>query len=137
MESTNLFKTTCQFCNKEYDNYMRTYYIKTSSAKIRVCPECRTAYCRDKYVYTNHIPAFCDGGNLVSYCFNTEEELLDHITLETRENYVCGMSQDGAIIDVCTTKKFWWVRGYSNLTYGQLPNWETVAEEIYGEELRK
>lgn len=137
MESTNLFKTTCQFCNKEYDNYMRIFYAQENKMKIRVCPDCHRAFCKDKYIFTNHIPAFCDGGELVSHCFETEEQLLEHILSETKENYVCGMSSDGTIVDVCTTKKFWWARGCSNLTYGQLPNWETVAEEIYGEELRK
>ena len=131
MEPANQFTTTCQFCSKEYNNYMRTFYVQTSSAKIRVCPECRRAFCRDKYIFTNRIPAFCDGGDLISHCFETEEQLLEHILSETKENYVCGMSSDGAIVDVCTTEKFWWVRGYSNLTYGQLPHWETIAEEIY------
>lgn len=136
------FTTTCQICNKEYDNYMRTFYVQEKGIKIRVCPECRAAFCRDKFVYTNHIPLFCDGGDLITHCFETEEQLLEHILLETekryinREKYICCMGSDGTIIDVCTTEKFWWVRGYSNLTYGQLPNWETIAEEIYGKDWR-
>lgn len=132
-----MYTTTCNLCNKEYNNYMRTFYVQENKTKIRVCPDCHRAFCRDKYIFTNHIPAFCDGGDLVSHCFNTEEELLDHITSETRENYVCGMNQDGTIIDVCTTKKFWWVRGYSSLTYGQLPDWKSIANEIYGKDWRE
>lgn len=131
------YTTTCQLCGKEYDNYMRTFYVQEKGIKIRVCSDCRSAFWRDKYIFTNHIPAFCDGGDLVSHCFNTEEELLDHIVSKTRENYVCGMDQTGTIIDVCTTEKFWWVRGYSNLTYGQLPDWQSIADEIYGKDWRK
>ena len=122
---------------------MRTFYVQEKGIKIRVCPECRKAFCREKFIYTNHIPSFCDGGDLITHCFETEEQLLNHILSETeerhinRKNYVCCMSSDGTIIDVSTTGKFWWVRGYSNLTYGQLPNWETIAEEIYGKDWRK
>jgi hypothetical protein len=129
-----MYTTTCNLCGKEYANYMRTFYVQENGIKIRVCPECRRAFCRDKYVFTNHIPAFYDGGDLISHCFYTEEELLDYITSNTKENYICCMDQTGTIVDVCTNKKFWWVRGYSSLTYGQLPNWESAAEEIYGED---
>lgn len=132
-----MFTTTCNLCGKEYDNYMRTFYVQEKGIKIRVCPECRSAFCRDKFIFTNHIPEFCTGGDQVSHCFETEDQLLNHILSETKENYVCCMSTDGVIVDVCTNKKFWWVRGYSNLTYGQLPDWKETAEEIYGKEWRK
>ena len=131
------FKTTCQLCNKEYDNYMRTFYVKENETKIRVCLDCRKAFCRDKYVYTNHIPTFCDGGDLVSHCFETEEQLLNHVISNTKDDYICCMDEGGTIVDVCKTKKFWWVRGFSSLSYGQLPNWKAVAEEIYGEDWDK
>lgn len=55
------FKTTCQICGKEYDNYMRTYYVEKNGEKTRVCRECRNKFCKGKFVYTNHIPDFCDG----------------------------------------------------------------------------
>lgn len=132
-----MYTTTCQICDKEYDNYMRTFYVEENGIKIRVCPECRSAFCRDEYVYTNHIPPYCDGGDLISRCFATENELLKYITSNTKDNYVCCMSEEGNIIDVCKTEKFWWVRGYSNLSCGQLPDWKTVAKELYGKDWDK
>ena len=131
------YTTTCQLCGKEYDNYMRIFYVQENKTKIRVCPDCHRALCRDKYIFTNHIPAFCDGGDLVSHCFETEEELLDYITSNTKDNYICCMDQTGTIIDVCTTKKFWWARGCSSLAYGKLPDWQSIVDEIYGKDWRE
>lgn len=126
------FKTTCKLCGKEYDNYMRTFYVEENGIKIRVCTECRGSFCRDKYVYTNHIPSFCDGGDLISRCFNNEENLLEYILSNTKEEYICCMGDDGIIVDVSKNKKFWWVRGYSSLNNG-LPNWKNKVKELYGE----
>ena len=50
------------------------------------------------------------------------------------EHFMCNLLCNSY---VCKTKKFWWVRGYSNLSYGQLPDWKTVAKEIYGEDWEK
>ena len=126
------FETKCKLCGKKYNNYMRTFYVKEYGKKIKVCMECRKEFCKDKYVYTNHIPPFCDGGDLVSHCFKTEKELLEYIQSNTKDGYICCMGEDGAIVDVKKDKKFWWVRGYSNLKNGALPNWESVAKELYG-----
>lgn len=126
------FKTTCQLCGKEYNNYMRTFYVEENGIKIRVCSECRRAFCIDKYVYTNHIPAFCDGGDLISHCFDTEKELLDYVLSNTTDKYICCMDNDGTIIDVSKNEKFWWVRGYSSLKQDALPNWRDKVIELYG-----
>jgi hypothetical protein len=66
---------------------MRTFYVQTgeNGIKIRVCTDCRKKFCQDKYVYTNHIPPFCDGGDLVTHIFQTEDELLAYIESNTKE----------------------------------------------------
>lgn len=112
---------------------MRTFYVEENDIKIRVCLECRKAFCSDKHVFTNHIPAFCDGGDLVSHCFNTEEELLDYILSSTIDCYIACMSDDGTIVDVSKNEKFWWVRGYSSLKPGSLPDWRIIAKKLYGD----
>lgn len=127
------FETKCKLCGKKYNNYMRTFYVEEYGKKIKVCMECRKIFCRDKYVYTNHIPPFCDGGDLVSHCFKTEKELLEYILSNTDDNYICCMDEkDGAIVDVKKDKKYWWVRGFSNLKSESLPNWKSVVKELYG-----
>lgn len=127
------YKTTCQICGKEYDNYMRTFYVEENGKRTIVCIECRNEFCKDKFVYTNHIPDFCDGGNLVSHCFKTEEELLQYVTSSTDENSICCMGYDGAIVNVSKSIKAWWVRGFSTLSKGTLPNWRDKVKELYGE----
>lgn len=127
------FKTTCNICGKEYDNFMRTFYVEDSGIKIRVCLECRSKYCRDKNVYTDHIPPFCDGGDLISHVFKTKEELLQYIVSSTTNNNICCMENDGTIVDVNKNEKFWWVRGFSSLDKGSLPNWKDKVRELYGE----
>ena len=127
------FKTTCEVCGKEYDNYMRTFYINKQNKRTRVCLNCRNEL-SEGYIYTNHIPAFCAGGDLDTYCFPVEEQLLRHIHKNTIKNYIACMDySDGIIVDVCTTEKFWWVRGYSNLSQGKLPDWKEKVKELYGD----
>ena len=127
------YKTTCNICGKEYDNYMGTFYVKENGIQIRVCLECRKIFCHDKHVFTNHIPVFCDGGDLVSHCFDTEEELLEYILSSTRDGYIACMSNDGSIVNVSKNKKFWWVRGYSTLNPCALPDWKSTVNKLYGE----
>ena len=126
------FKTTCQICGKEYDNYMRTFYVEENSIKTRVCLDCRKKLCHGKHIFTNHIPPFCDGGDIISRCFNTEKELLNYILSSTRNNNIACMSDDGTIIDVSKEEKYWWVRGYSTLESGTLPDWKVVSTILYG-----
>lgn len=126
------FKTTCQLCGKEYDNYMRTFYVEENGTKTRVCLDCRKELCHGKHVFTNDIPAFCDGGDLISRCFSTEKELLDYIFSSTRDYNIACMSSDGTIVDVSKENKFWWVRGYSTLKPGTLPDWKAMVKNLYG-----
>ena len=126
------FKTTCQICGKEYDNYMRTYYVEENGIKIRVCQDCRRIFCSDKHVFTNHIPTFCAGGDLISRCFKTETELLDYILTSTTDCFIACMDQDGTIVDVSKNEKFWWVRGYSTLKAHSLADWNDVVRLLYG-----
>lgn len=134
------FKTTCEVCGKEYDNYMRTFYVESQGLKTRVCTQCRSKLCQGQHVFTNYIPLFCAGEDLVSHCFSTELQLLrfinsntKFINSNTKEDYIACMSNDGTIVDVSKNKKFWWVRGFSTLRPGSLPDWEEKVKELYGE----
>jgi hypothetical protein len=130
------YTTTCELCGKEYDNYHCTFYIQEENGnKIKVCMRCRKSYCENKkYTFMNHIPNFFDGGVCTTICFNTEEELLKYIEDNTKENYIVCMADDGDIIDVSKQGKGWWVRGYSTLTPGKLPNWRGVAKLYHEDE---
>lgn len=43
------------------------------------------------------------------------------------------MGDNRTIVDVSKSKKFWWVRGFSTLNNGALPNWRDKVKELYGE----
>lgn len=132
------FTTKCEVCGKEYDNYFRTFYVEEKGIKTKVCSHCGTELLKNKeYVYHKEIPTYVDGADLVYKVLDSEEEALNYIKENTEENYIACMSRTGnAIIDVCKTEKFWWVRGYVKLTKGVLPYWEDVAEELYGKDWR-
>lgn len=132
------YKSTCSFCNEEYDSYMRNYYVQfeeNKATKREACPECWKRFGRvTNYRFTNHIPAFCDGGDLVTIQYNDKNKLIDYLNkrYKTDTNIIC-MDKDGTILEVSTKKKYWWVYGFSNLEEGTFPNWKDKVIELYGE----
>lgn len=132
------YEALCEICGNKYDNYMRTFYIqysKNDNDKKCVCAKCRRKEAIVKpYRYTNDIPMFCDGGDLITHLFNTKEDLLQYILDNTDDGDIACMDDDGkTIVDVNANRKFWWVRGYANLDKNDLPNWKDKAIELYGE----
>ena len=127
------YTTTCELCGKEYENYHLTFYILENGEKTRVCKKCRKSFIDNrKYVFVNYVPGYCDGCDSIARSFNTEEELLEYINANTEDGTIACMG-DNNIIDVYKNKKFWWVRGYSTLTKGKLPNWKDMVISLHGE----
>lgn len=132
------FISKCKICGKEYDNYMRTFYIQYSNNENDrkcCCQECwhREAH-KKPHMYTNHIPTFCDGGDLITRLFDTKEELFCWIVnnIKTDENDVLCCSHDGNIITVNKKIKHWWVHGFSTLEQGDLPDWRGTVIRYHG-----
>lgn len=135
------FLETCDICGEKYDAYMRTFWVQCSSDNKDqkcCCPKCWSEQAELKpHRYTNHIPTFCDGGDLITRLFDTKEELIswlrENLNIKDNEELCC--SNDGNIITVNKDKKFWWVHGYSTLKKGDLPYWKETAEKYYGEKI--
>lgn len=133
------YKSTCSFCNKEYDSYMRNYFVQfeeNTATKREACPECWRRFGKvTKYRFTNHIPAFCDGGELVTMMYEDKDKLIDYLNRRYKNdtNIICMDKNSGNIVTVSTDKKYWWMYGYSNLDAGDLPHWKDKVIELYGE----
>ena len=132
------YEALCEICGAKYNNYFRTMYIQYSNNendKKCTCLKCwREQAVIKPYRYTNHIPDFCDGGNLITILFDTKEDLLKYILQNTKDNKIACISENGdEVIDVNTDEKYWWVRGYANLDKNDLPNWRDKVIELYGE----
>ncbi len=118
----------CELCGKEYDDWMRRYYVEYKGQKTCVCSGCRHKFVQDKYWFINYIPAYCDGGDLVAKCFDTLEELREYIVSNTKENQIATFN-NGWIVDVYTTKEFWWVRGSVSHKL-DLPSYHNTLEDL-------
>ena len=133
------FMSKCEVCGKEYDSYMRTFFVQNSndeSSKKCCCRECLNKEAAKKpHRYTNHIPSFCDGGDLIIRLFDTKEELIewlkDNLNYSKDTEELC-CSEDGSIITVKKTEKYWWVHGFSTLEKYDLPYWREVVIKLYG-----
>ena len=132
------YTTNCEVCGKEYCNYHMTLYVLKNGVKTKVCSECSSKLLEnEKYVYTNHVPTYCDGANSVSRCFDTEEELLQYIREIAGEKYIPCLGSGNSIVFVYKNEKEWRVPGFSTLGAGKLPKWEDVVKELYGEDPRR
>ena len=118
---------------------MRTFYINEHKTdppiKIRVCLDCRKIYDK-RHWFTPHIPTYVDGSDLITECFDTEQELYQYLKDETKDIFIMCTDGYGDIIDVSKKSKFWWVRGHVNSKEDFLhilPNWKDVVKELYGD----
>lgn len=122
------FTTKCEVCGDEYDNYMRTFYIEEKGKRTCVCLKCRKRLSAGKYAFTNHIPAFCDGGDLVTRIFENEQQLKDFVLSRADKDQIVTIS-DFDIVEVDKTKEFWWVRGSVSKEI-DLPNFYDALKEL-------
>lgn len=105
------FTAKCENCGEEYDNYMRTLFIEEKEKRTCVCLDCRNKLSKGKIYYTNHIPAFCDGGNLVTRIFDSVDELKQFVLNQADEKEIVTFD-DYTIVEVRKNEKYWWVRGF-------------------------
>lgn len=115
----------CNICGRNYSNYMRTFYVENKGEKTLVCNECRKETTYGKISYTNYIPTFVDGGDIVTKIFETKQELKDFILKDTDEEDIATLKIDTTvenfskivpeytIIDVVKNEQDrWYVRGW-------------------------
>lgn len=127
-----MFKAKCEICGKEYDNYMRTFYIQYSdNDNDRKCC-CSVCKCNEiiskPYKFTNYIPDFVDGGNLITRLFDTKDDLVKWLNKTyNNENEELCCSDSGTIVIVDKKKRQWRIEGFSNLKKGDLPDWEETV----------
>jgi hypothetical protein len=117
----------CEICGKKYNSHMRTLYIQYTNDESDIkccCPECWQKEAQTKpHRYTNHIPAFCEGGRLITRLFDTKEDLIGWLkNTFANENDVLCYGDTGAIVIVNKNENFWWVKGFSTLSKGDLSN---------------
>ena len=122
------FTTKCENCGNLYDNYMRTFFIEDKGEKKRVCLDCRKNLRKGKIWYTNYIPTFCDGGDLITRIFDSIEDLTDFVLSKTDNDDIVTFS-DYTIVDVSKSKKYWWVRGFVSHKIN-LPTFNETREKL-------
>jgi hypothetical protein len=122
------YTTKCENCGNLYDNYMRTFFIEEKGERKCVCLDCRKSLCKGKIWYTNHIPTFCDGGNLVTKIFESVADLADFILKKTDADDIATFG-DYTIVDVSKSRKYWWVRGYVSHSL-DLPTFNETIEKL-------
>lgn len=105
------YTTKCENCGNLYDNYMRTFFIEEKGERKCVCLDCRNNLRKGKIWYTNHIPTFCDGGDLITRIFDSIEDLTDFVLSKTDNDDIATFS-DYTIVYVRKNRNYWWVRGY-------------------------
>lgn len=131
------FTSKCDICGNNYDSYMRTFYIQYSMDRRDrkcVCLECLGKESVKKpYKFVNHIPTFCDGGDLIVRLFDTKEELIEWIKNKYYKEYeeIC-CDGNGLIITVNKSTKCWWVVGNSNLKNYDFPDWKETVIKYHG-----
>lgn len=134
MMENDAYTITCELCGRKYDARCGTYYYQEGNDKTTRKRKCR--YCKiplsGEYRYANHIPAFVEGGNYITYVFDSKDDLTKFILENTREEFIVCTDCENCIIDVSTKRKYWWVRGYVNIAI-DLPNWKEKVIELYGE----
>lgn len=129
--------TTCERCNKRYENIFRTYYVQKGTddtTRHRVCPACRDMEKHiHNYYYQDHISPL-EKKDLITRFFNTKEDLLTFIKNNTTEGYIpcmdCLDKDFSLIMEVNKIKREWHVVGLSNLSEGDLPIWHKKVVEI-------
>lgn len=124
------YTTICENCGEEYINYFRTFYVKENGIKRCVCEQCRNDLRNGKIWFTDHIPAFVDGADLLTIIFNSIEELTKHIVSETDSDFIATYS-DGIITDVNKNENHWWVRGYVSHEISLPEFYETITKLGY------
>lgn len=133
-------KRKCELCGKEYEGRMRTLYIQhyNNPNKVCCCGECLHKETKKKpHSYTNSIPAYVEGGNVITVLFDRKDDLISYIKnnvfdeAEKEKGEIC-IGDDGKIVYVDKTRKWWWVSGFSTLRHGDLPNWREKVIEYHG-----
>lgn len=122
------YTTKCENCGNLYDNYMRTFFIEEKGERKCVCLDCRNNLRKGRIWYTNHIPAFCDGGNLITRIFDSIEDLTDFVLSKTDNDDIATFS-DYTIVDVRKSRRYWWVRGYVSHKI-DLPTFNETREKL-------
>lgn len=135
------FIAKCEFCGKEYDSYVRTFYIQypgDNGDRKCCCLECRKGKMVLKpYRFINHVPTYVDGADIVARLFDYKTDLIEWLKKEySRENEVL-CYDEGLVMTLSKKEKFWWVLGHANLEKGDLPDWRETAAKYYGPDWNK
>lgn len=130
-------KAICQECGKEYDNFMRTFKVKTDDKELTVCRDCQNKYIyeiaksHNKTWFLPHIPAFCDGGDLTLRIFKNIKDFTDFLnTIPSKKEKIVYDDKDvNTIMTIDNSGKNWWVHGYTNVKLKELgyEYWENCA----------
>lgn len=120
----------CENCGNNYGCYMRTFYIQENGIKKCVCNDCRENLRKGKIWYTNYIPSFCDGGDVVTRIFDSIEQLNEYVNSKTDKDYIATFD-DFAIVDVNKDHSEWWVRGFVSEKINLPEFYETIDKLGY------
>lgn len=128
-------RAICQKCGKEYDNFMRTFKVKTDDEDFIVCKECQDKYkemaeLHNEIWFLAHIPAFCTGGNLTLRIFKNTKDFTDFLsTLPLKKDKI--VYSDNMVMTIDNKGKNWWVHGYTNASLKELgyEHWENCKSK--------
>lgn len=123
-----IYTEKCENCGDSYDAYMRTFYVEEKGCKKCVCLDCQSKLKKGKIWYTNYIPNFVDGGSIVTRIFGGLKEMEKYIHNDTLKDFIATIS-DYCVVDVCKTRKEWWVRGYVSHKIN-LPTFNETREKL-------